>query len=150
MRAEAPVQGTFQHILSQRELLSQQSDSSSASPSETDDSESLDEGQLDQELSDEEGLFLDQPVFKGLFRPHLFKALLFKAKASMKLGTATSRPERSMAERDPADLFFSEPATEMEAIPAPPLFFDMIQRQWASLGTYSNTTIREEVLQHDP
>lgn len=37
IRAEAPVQGTFQHISSQRELLSQQSDPSSDLPSETDD-----------------------------------------------------------------------------------------------------------------
>lgn len=91
---------------------------------------------MEQELSEEEGLSLEQPVFRGLFRPHLFQALLFKAKASTKLGTADTEPGGSLTEQDPADLLFAEPATETDAIPAPPLFLDMIQRQWASPGSH--------------
>lgn len=84
----------------------------------TNDSLSIEAGQLEQELSEEEGLIPDQPIFKGLFRPHLFKALLFKAKNSIMLGTNTS-PEGALVEQDPAELLFSEPTTETEAIPAP-------------------------------
>lgn len=95
---DAPTLGTYQGLSAQKELLSQQSASSSsslASLSGADKSLSFDEGQLEQELLDEEGLLPDQPVFRRLFRPHLFKALLFKVKASTKLGTADTRPEGS-------------------------------------------------------
>lgn len=95
--ADAPTLGTYQGLSAQKELLSQQSASSSssslASLSGAYKSLSFDEGQLEQELLDEEGLLPDQPVFRRLFCPHLFKALLFKAKASTKLGTADTRPE---------------------------------------------------------
>lgn len=125
--AEAPTQGTYQAFSAQKERLSQQSaasSSSSASVSGTNETLSFDEGHLDRELSDDEGLLPDQPVFKGLFRPHLFKTLLFKAKVSTKLGSADTRPGGSITEQDPADLLFSEPVTETDAILMPPLFLD--------------------------
>lgn len=127
-------------------MLSQQStafSSSSASLSGTDNSLSFDEGQLDQELSDEDGLLLDQSVFKRLFHLHLFKALLFKAKASTKLDTADTGPVGTMTEQDLAELLFSETATETDAIPVPPLFLDIIQRQWASPEAHPNMTSYE-------
>lgn len=80
----------------------------------------------DQELSDEEGTTPNQAVFKGLFRPHLSKALLFKAESSIHLGANTSRADNVIGEQDPADLLFSESMMEAEAIPAPLLFMDII------------------------
>lgn len=109
----------------------------------TEEYRSFKERQMEQELSEEEGLSPEQLIFRGLFRPHLFKALLFKAKASTKLGTADAKPGGSLTEQDPADLLFAEPATETDTIPAPPLFLDMIQRQWASLGSHPNTSSYE-------
>lgn len=82
----------------------------------------MEEGQIDQELSDEEGLTPDQPVFRGLFRPHLFKALPFKAKSSTHLGVNISGNDNVSGEQDTTNLLFSEPMMEAEAVPAPPLF----------------------------
>lgn len=52
--------------------------------------DSLSEGEaiLDQDLSDDEGLEPDQPSFVGLFRPQMFRSLLFKAQTTTCLGGA--------------------------------------------------------------
>lgn len=137
---EVPVHGRYQPFQGPRDLESYQDPCSSASSIRSDDSISMEEGQIDQELSEEEGLIPDQPVFKGLFRPHLFKALLFKSKSSTSLGTNSTRPDNSTGEQDPTELLFSESMMEAEPIPAPQLFMDMIQHQWASPGAYTNPT----------
>lgn len=43
--------------------------------------------QRDTDLSDDEGLMPDQPAFVGLFRPHIFRSLLHKAKPTTRQGT---------------------------------------------------------------
>lgn len=107
-----------------------------ASFSRSEDSISIEEEQIDQELLEEEGLIPDQLIFKGLFRHHLFKALLFKAKSLTRLVMNYIRPDNSIGKQDHTKLLFSESMTEAEAIPAPQLFMDMIQHQWASPGAY--------------
>lgn len=79
---------------------------SSASSEGSEGSVSMEEGQIDQELREEEGLTPDQLVFKGLFSSHLFKALLFKAESSTHLGVNTSREDNVVGEQDPPGLLF--------------------------------------------
>lgn len=58
-----------------RELLNYQASGSLDSSLRSKDSVSEEEGLIDQELSEDDGIGPEQPSFKGLFRPHLFKAL---------------------------------------------------------------------------
>lgn len=51
------------------------------------------EARRDSDLSEDEGLTLDQPAFMGLFRPSLFRYLLFKAKKVANMGTSQPRQE---------------------------------------------------------
>lgn len=71
----------------------------------------------------------DQPAFAGLFRPSLFKSLLFKAKNTARLGTHLPSPDPTSETVDDMDSLFSEPTTEAEVVPLPRLFLDVVQRQ---------------------
>ncbi|XP_060541940.1 uncharacterized protein LOC132710243 [Pantherophis guttatus] len=86
-------------------------------------------------LSDDEGLTLDQPAFIGLFRPQLFRSLLYKALAVTRLGSSSTAGTTLPEGADPASSLFAEPAVEPELIPAPKLFTDVVQRQWALPGS---------------
>ncbi|XP_058025844.1 uncharacterized protein LOC131191579 [Ahaetulla prasina] len=114
---------------------------SSDSPSEAESSPSMEDEQWDQELSEEEGFLPEQPMFKGLFRPHLFKALLSKAKAVTKQGLLGE--QSACPEQDPADMLFSEPTVETETVPAPKLFLDMIKKQWEAPAALLNMSSLE-------
>ncbi|XP_058024086.1 lamina-associated polypeptide 2, isoforms alpha/zeta-like [Ahaetulla prasina] len=114
---------------------------SSDSPSEAESSPSMEDEQWDQELSEEEGFLPEQPMFKGLFRPHLFKALLSKAKVVTKQGLIGE--QGACPEQDPADMLFSEPTVETETVPAPKLFLDMIKKQWEALAALPNMSSLE-------
>lgn len=85
---------------------------------------------LDQDLSEDEGLEPDQPSFIGLFRPHMFRSLLFKAQTTTRLGTAPSSSGVPSSSRDPASSLFEEPSVQSEVVPAPKLFSDVLRRQW--------------------
>ncbi|XP_070806291.1 uncharacterized protein [Pituophis catenifer annectens] len=80
---------------------------------------------------DYEGTDPQPKAFTRLFRPALFKSLLFKAKASAQLGTDPATKESAL---DPSKLLFSELTAEIEEIPSPKLFQDVVQRQWVQLG----------------
>ncbi|XP_058020135.1 uncharacterized protein LOC131188700 isoform X2 [Ahaetulla prasina] len=114
---------------------------STDSPSEAESSPSMEDEQWDQELSEEEGFLPEQPMFKGLFRPHLFKALLSKAKAVTKQGLLGE--QGACPEQDPADMLFSEPTVETETVPAPQLFLDMIKKQWEAPAALPNMSSLE-------
>lgn len=95
----------------------------------------------DLELSDDEGLMPDQPVFVGLFRPSLFRFLLFKAKKAANMGGNQTMQEAAPGSGDPADSIIPEPAAERVVVPAPRLFLDVVQRQCTSpwSGSYPNS-----------
>lgn len=86
---------------------------------------------LDQNLSEDEGLEPDQPSFVGLFRPQIFRSLLFKAQTTMRLGGVPSRSEANRVTIDPTSSLFEEPSIQAEVVPAPKLFSDVVQRQWS-------------------
>lgn len=90
------------------------------------------EGEIrDADLSEDQGMALKQPAFSGLFQLSLFKSLLFKAKTSAKL-EAKASSTTIHAQPTSAETLFSEQITEAETVPAPNLFVDVVQRQWAS------------------
>lgn len=82
---------------------------SSESPSEMEDFLSMGEDQWEQELSEEEGLLLDQPTFKGLFRSHLFKPLLIKAKSLLKRRLLQNRWAHGQSRIRRTCFFLSQP-----------------------------------------
>lgn len=86
-------------------------------------------------LLDDEGLASDQSAFTGLFRPQIFRSLLFKVLAVTCLGGTSTTGEAPSASADPASSLFAELEVEPETIPAPKLFTDVIQRQWALPGS---------------
>lgn len=96
---------------------------------------SLAEAELHEfDLSEDEGLPPDQPAFTGLFPQALFKSLLFKA-----VNTAGLRPPFPAQMPTPAahgalDPLFAEPPKAVDSIPTPPLFLDVIRKQWISPG----------------
>lgn len=94
------------------------------------------EGQKELELSEDEGMAPDHPTFMGLFRPALFKSLLFKAKNIVRMGADPTTSDSTLGLADPSELLFSEPATENEVIPSPKLFLDVVQRQWDLPGAH--------------
>lgn len=74
---------------------------SPASSQRSQSSLSGEEGQREMELSEDEGLTPDQPVFTGLFHPALFRSLLFKARNSTRLGADHSAPDTAVGSADP-------------------------------------------------
>lgn len=97
-------------------------------PSVLDDVESQ---ELD--LLEDEGLPPEQLAFMGVFPQALFKSLLFKAVSTAQLGYVHTEPSPTSA---PGSLnpLFAEPAKPVTSIPMPPLFLDVIKKQWASPG----------------
>lgn len=86
------------------------------------------------DLSDDEGLPPEQPAFSGLFPQALFKSLLYKAVNTVQLGSTV--PESiSPPVQGKLNPLFEEPAKSITSIPTPPLFLDVLKRQWASPGS---------------
>lgn len=85
---------------------------------------SEEEGQLDLDLSDDEGISPDLPVSSGLFQPGLLKSLLFKAKNMANLGTTP--PVSSDHPQGQKDPLFEESTSETEVIPSPQIFVDAV------------------------
>lgn len=94
---------------------------------------SEEEGEESRELplSDDEGLAPDQPAFIGLFKPQLFRSLLYKALAVMHLGSASATPPSGPRGSDMASSLFVELSVQQDTLPAPKLFMDVIQREWS-------------------
>lgn len=86
----------------------------------------------DPDLSDDEGLFPEQPAFTGLFPPTIFKSLLFKAVNAAQLGPSSVRDASFASSHDRNNPLFLELTKLMEAIPTPHLFLDVLQCQWTS------------------
>lgn len=114
-------------------LTSQDLDYSAAASSQA--SLSGEDLQRDLDLLDNEDLMPDQPTFVGLFCPQLFKSLLHKAKTTTQHGTVQTAPVTATGLDNPVDLLFAEPTIELEEIPAPRLFLDIVHRQWTSPGS---------------
>ncbi|XP_058021153.1 uncharacterized protein LOC131189195 [Ahaetulla prasina] len=91
-------------------------------------------------LSEDEGLDIDQPPFVGLFKPQLFKSLLYKAQVSTGLGDVSSSKNRFPTGEGPSGSP-SEPSTSNDMVPAPKLFTEVVQRQWVvpGSGPFPNT-----------
>uniref|UniRef100_A0A2D4MYP9 Uncharacterized protein n=1 Tax=Micrurus spixii TaxID=129469 RepID=A0A2D4MYP9_9SAUR len=53
---------------------------------------------LERGMSHDEGIKPDQPVFTGLFRPQLFKSLLFKAKTTARLDIPSPLVQQSVVQ----------------------------------------------------
>lgn len=86
------------------------------------------------ELSEDEGLPPDQPAFTGLFPQSLFKSLLLKAINTAQLGS-TSEPAPPQSGPGSFNSLFTEPAKAVTYIPTPPLFLEVLKKQWASPGS---------------
>ncbi|XP_058017525.1 uncharacterized protein LOC131187272 [Ahaetulla prasina] len=89
-------------------------------------------------LSEDEGLGPDQPSFVGLFKPHLFRSLLFKALATTGLGGSAAPSADPLALPSTSTNLFVEPTVPAETIPAPKMFVDVVQRQWSHPSSGSN------------
>lgn len=87
---------------------------------------------LDQDLSEDEDLSPDQPAFVGLFKPHLFRSLLHKAKITTGLGSPRPLPTNAGEGSSSSVPLFEEPTVDSEEIPGPKLFRDLLQRQWSA------------------
>uniref|UniRef100_A0A2D4IWT4 Uncharacterized protein n=1 Tax=Micrurus lemniscatus lemniscatus TaxID=129467 RepID=A0A2D4IWT4_MICLE len=84
---------------------------------------------LEQPMSDdEEHLRPDQPSFTGLFKPQVFKSLLFKARTIARLDKQIPDSQQSVREES-EDLIFSQPTTEVDVIPVPKMFEDLLNKQ---------------------
>uniref|UniRef100_A0A2D4J936 Uncharacterized protein n=1 Tax=Micrurus lemniscatus lemniscatus TaxID=129467 RepID=A0A2D4J936_MICLE len=94
---------------------------------------------LERGMSDDEGLSPDLPIFTGLFRPQLFKSLLFKAKNTTWLDNTGTPPTPNIT-GEAEDLIFSQPVIEAEVIPVPHMFSNLVQKQWAAAASYPTPT----------
>lgn len=83
--------------------------------------------------SGEQGLS-DQPAFTGLFPQALFPSLLFKV-VNIAQFTSEASPPPSTPAPGSLDPLFAEPAKPVMAIPTPPLFLNVIKKQWVSPGS---------------
>lgn len=84
-------------------------------------------GFQDFDLSEDEGLPPDQPIFTGLFPQALFKSLLFKAVNTTGFSSSPAQPP-TPAPSGALDLLFAELPKVMDSIPTPPLFLDVIRK----------------------
>ncbi|XP_013907088.1 PREDICTED: uncharacterized protein LOC106537476 [Thamnophis sirtalis] len=143
MISEAIAQGIAAGIQQQHPASSAASDNAlrqgQAPPSSMNIPESLDK---DLPLSGDQDGTPDPHGFVGLFSPALFKTLLQKAKATARIGGDPAGLDP--ASSDPNNLLFTEPATEKEEIPCPKFFLDVVQRQWAVLGSGPHPTINDK------
>lgn len=110
-----------EHSISEQELAGSPTSAEQDAMSEADEVR-------DETLSDDEGILPDQPPFIGLFRPQVFRSLLFKAIATTWLGKVPSS-SATPSSLDPASAMFAEPTIHPETIPAPKLFIDVLHRQ---------------------
>lgn len=85
----------------------------------------------DSGLSDDENLPPDQPASTALFPQALFRSLLFKAVNTARLSSTDSNPSVS-GPSGTLDPMFAEPPKPITTIPTPPLFLDVVKRQWTS------------------
>lgn len=85
----------------------------------------------DTEFSEDEGLASDRIPVTRLFRPSLFKALLYKAKVSTNMDAPASQSDPSDTPKPP-DGLFTIPKAEKDFIPCPQLFSELIQRPWGN------------------
>lgn len=85
------------------------------------------------DLLEDEGLPPEQPAFTGLFPQAPFKSLLFKAVNTAQLGSGPPEPAPQSA---PGSLnpLFAEPSRPVSSIPTPPLFLNVVKKQWAAPG----------------
>lgn len=97
------------------------------------------------ELSEDEGIAPDKPVFSGLFIPSLFKSLLHKAKVTTKLADA-SLQDTQQAPSQPHDNLFSALKMEKEFIPCPQLFSEVVQHSWNSPSSLAALTALDKKL----
>lgn len=94
----------------------------------------------DFDLSEDEGLPLDQPTFMGLFLQALFKSLLHKAVTTAQLGSPSPPSAPLTAAQGTLNPLFAEPSRPMDYILTPPLFLNIIRKQWSSPGSASAPT----------
>lgn len=101
----------------------------------------------DAEFSGDEEAVPEKPSFSGLFQPAHFKILLTKDKSSATFATLSATPAPAIASTL-ADSFFTEQAVEMDTVPAPKLFLDVVQRQWVvqHLGLLHHPPIRNSTM----
>lgn len=71
---------------------------------------------LDSDLSEDEDLAPDQPAFVGLFKPAVFRSLLFKAKKVTRLGLSQGSQD-STSDKETMDPLSLEPAIEKKVLP---------------------------------
>lgn len=91
------------------------------------------------DLSEDEGLPPEQPAFTSLFLQALFKSLLFKAVNAAQVGPGSSEVVLPSSQGSLNPLF-AEPASPVDSIPAPPLFLDVVRKQWSSPGSAPTPT----------
>lgn len=94
----------------------------------------------DQDISEDEDLSPDQPSFVGLFKPQQ-SSLLHKAKTTTHLGLARPAPATPGEDVTSAFPLFEEPTFEVEEIPGPKFFRDVLQRQWSSPVSGPNANV---------
>lgn len=73
----------------------------------------------EQELSADEGLVMEAPSFPGLFKPAMFKFILFKAKASTQVSVTTGPDPGTKAAQDLSEGLFAEQVPIQEIVPSP-------------------------------
>ncbi|XP_034278399.1 uncharacterized protein LOC117668538 [Pantherophis guttatus] len=94
----------------------------------------------DLELSEDDDLPPEQPAFTGLFPQALFKSLLHKAIATAQLSSPSPLPVSDSAPKGTLNPLFAEPARTVDTISTPPLFLDVIKKQWSSPGSAPTPT----------
>ncbi|XP_013917310.1 PREDICTED: uncharacterized protein LOC106545317, partial [Thamnophis sirtalis] len=106
------------------------------------------EAELDApDLSEDENSALEAPVSSGFFNPSLFRAILTKARVmapQMGLPAPAEKvpPAQGTKEtiglQDPGAGLFKEASPPLDLVPAPQLFLDIIQHQWAQPDFMAN------------
>lgn len=97
-------------------------------------------------FSDFEQESLDRPPFRGLFNPALHYWPRPPLLATAHLGKDSKVPQPPTDCREQDDFLFTEQAIEVDTIPIPRMFLEMIRRQWASLTMASQATRQENFL----
>ncbi|XP_039180626.1 DBIRD complex subunit ZNF326 isoform X2 [Crotalus tigris] len=95
-----------------------------------------DDEQTEQEMSEDENLSPDLSPFMSVFNPALFKSLLHKARSTAQIGSEGAPQAEPSTNQGPTSQVFSEPTFTQQDIPCPPLFLNIVQRQWEAPGTF--------------
>lgn len=109
---------------------------SSVRSSQDGDSDSEDYEQSGILLSDDEEASLDPSPLTGLFELLLFRSLLMKVCTSANIAPEQELQLDPSTTQDPNPLY-SESVVTQRLIPCPSFFCNMVQKQWATLGTLS-------------